>query len=86
MANSKKSDETPPMAGSRLVSIVERALENGAVIGGLIYQTEDGSIGYQFTEEANPEQIIYMLRYAEMRFMMGAVVEGEDEDEDNFND
>lgn len=83
MANRKKTKDTTPLASSRLVSMVERAIENGAFIGGVIYMTEDGSVGYQFTEEASPEQISYMMRYTELRFMMGAVI---DEDEDDGDD
>ena len=82
MTNRKKVKDTTPLASSRLVSMTERAIENGAVIGGIVYMTEDGSVGYQFTEEASPEQIAYMLRFAEMRFMMGAVIDGEDEDDE----
>jgi hypothetical protein len=85
MADRNKKILDTPMASSRLVSITENALQNGAVIGGVIYMDEDDRVGYQFTEEATPAQIAYMLRYAELRFMMGSLpVDGEDED--NYDD
>lgn len=81
MANRKKSKDAPAMATSQLVAMAERALDNGAVIGMVIYMDKDKGLGFSVTEEASPEQVVFMLRQAEHMFLSPSEnYEGEDYD------
>ncbi len=69
MANRKKAKDAPAMATSQLIAMAERALDNGAVIGMVIYMDRDKGLGFSVSEEASPEQVVFMLRQAEHMFL-----------------
>lgn len=82
MANRKKSPDAAPMAMSQLVAMAERAIDNGAVVGMLIYMDKDKALGFSITEEASPEQVVFMLRQTEYIFLGPDSFGSEDEDDD----
>jgi hypothetical protein len=81
MATRKKSPAAAPMATSQLIAMAERALENGAVIGMVIYMDKEKGLGFSVTEEASPEQVVFMLRQAEHMFLSPSS-DYEDDDDD----
>lgn len=69
MAKRKKNVETPSLASSQLVAMAERAIENGAVVAMIIYLDDEKGLGFTITEEASPEQVVFMMRQAEHMFL-----------------
>lgn len=80
----KKERKEGALARSQVMAIAERAVDEDAVKAIIICKDSDGNIWCEVTENFEVEEIMFAIRQTEFRFLMGSIVENDDDliDED----
>ena len=75
----KKERKEGALARSQVMAIAERAVDEDAIKAIIICKDGEGSIWCEVTENFEVEEIVYAIRQTEFRFMMGGIVEQDDD-------
>jgi hypothetical protein len=83
MARKKATTSGSEAARSQIVAIAERLAEHNVKKVGIVYITEDNSVGLTSTEEISTIELVFALRQAEHYIFQNDLDEEEDEDLDD---